>query len=180
MKKIFLLLFILNTLSSFAQKNHDDGIYATTKDEKLSENFSVEKNVITWKKVFEFKENPIPYLKQNSNLKFKDSIFGTADNLLLRCRNISFYCKNDFQINFKIETKENKYRVTVSNIVFKNAININFGGVSTDDKLILLEEAELRFKDNTIRKNNQSVINLNCIDEFLTELFTIKIIEDKW
>lgn len=163
MKKILLLILI-----SFNCYSQD-----------AAENFTVENNQIIWIKIYNLSDTEsIDNLKNNLSLKFSDPNFGTAENLELRCDDIAIYSKETFKLNFKIEKKDNRYRVIVSNIVFNNSINLNFGTVSTDEKFNTIESMELRNSDNTLRKNKQSLRNRNCLNEYLTELFKIKKSKD--
>lgn len=140
----------------------------------IAENFTVKKNIITWSKVYEFKDDPIPFLKQNLALKFDEKNSGAAQDLNLRCKSISIYARENFKFNFLIEIKDGKYKVTASNFVFSNSFNINLSGISSNETPSTIEKYELRNKDNTIRTNSQSKTNINCLNDYLSELFQIK------
>jgi hypothetical protein len=137
-------------------------------------------NAIIWTKVYKNNSSElIKDLRNNLSLKINEDSTGTANNLRLRCSNLSGYTFANFQINFQIESKESEYRIKVSNVVFNENIQINLGSVRTEGTFNTLEDFELRTTDNTLRKNGQSARNLICLNEFLTKMFTAQLL-DKW
>ena len=140
MKKILLLLLI--SFSAVAQ----DEVIGT-------QNFSVnDDKIIIWTKIFEIDSiNVLESFKQKLNIHFLNENSGYVDNLKLRCeKTISMYAEGNFKINFRIDFKENKYRVIASNIVFENNIQLNFGGVSTSKSYTNIEDYE--FSDSQFTK----------------------------
>lgn len=164
MKKIILVLFI--GFSGFAQN---------------TDNFSAEDNSLIWSRIFELKEGEdISNIKNNLKLNFKDNISGTAENQHCKCKGGSTYVKSPFSYNFKIEKKENRYKVFVSNIIFKDNLSINIGSVVNGPTTHTIEEFALKNSDNTIRKNSQNSKNLNCLDAFFTSNFSIQQQKTDW
>jgi hypothetical protein len=171
MKQILLLLIAINC---FSQNN----------EVSENQNFSVNnENLMIWTKIYEIDSvDVLSKLRQKQNLNFINENSGIAVDLKLRCKKtLSMYAEDSFKINFRIDFKENKYRIVVSNIVFNNSFQFNYAGVSTSKITSNIEEYELRNKDNQLRKNSQSLSNRICLDEFFDNLFSIKNIkEDKW
>ena len=102
MKKLLLILFV--TFNSFAQSN-----------------FKTEDATIVWQHVYETNEsdliiNQLKSAKETANLIFENRlIYGVTDfyndNKSLYTNSIHYY--------LKVEVKDDKYRVTISDIAFK-------------------------------------------------------------
>lgn len=152
----FLLLF---SISNFAQNNN---------------NFSVESKSLEWSYVFELNtgEN-ISLLKDNLTLDFKNDNFGTSKDQTISCNGLSIYSRLPFNFNFKIESKDNKYRVVVSNIIFND--NLNFGNNTTTK----IEIYALK-NSSEIKQNTQNIKNLNCLNEYFLNIFKIKSTKSNW
>lgn len=173
MKKIILLLLI--TVSCSSQKNKYNETFDENKNLVKFENFTVEDKSIVWTMVFDGDSTKvINDLKGNLKLNFTNNVRGNAKDLSLLCKNISIFGKGNFNLDFKIDFKDNKYRVTASNFVFQNTMQFNFGGVSTDVKKFNLEYFFLQKKTNTINRKLQTKTDLKCMDELLTTLFKVK------
>ncbi|MBF4484400.1 hypothetical protein [Flavobacterium sp. CSZ] len=158
MKKIHIFLLFIS-ISNFAQNNN---------------NFSLENKSIEWSYVFELKpgEN-ISLLKDNLILDFKNDNFGISKNQTISCSGISIYSRLPFNFNFRIESKDDKYRVVVSNIIFND--NLNFGNSTTTK----LEMYALK-NDSEIKQNGQNNKNLNCLNEYFLNIFKIKSPKSNW
>lgn len=184
MKKIILLL--LTAITCFSQKKQEDEIYNNADDVPVSYNYSISnQKIITWTKIYDKDDtNVFEILKGNLALIILNDSTGYANNLKLRAKGISIYANSNFSIKFKIFLKKDKYRIVVSNIVFDSKLQFDLEGIKTSNKFVTLEEMELRNRDNLFRKNNQSLRNLEAINQFLTNLFDYKQIsnalEDKW
>jgi hypothetical protein len=172
MKKILLLLLI--SFSAVAQDEVID-----------TQNFSVnDDKIIIWTKIYEIDSiNVLESFKQKLNIHFLNQNSGYVDNLKLRCKEmISIYAEGNFKVNFRIDFKEDKYRIIVSNIVFENTMQYNYGSISTSKNYSNIEDYELRTRDNLLRKNEQSISNRICLNELFESLFSVKNIkiDDKW
>lgn len=158
MKKLLLILLI--GISGFAQEEN---------------NFTAENKYLVWSKVFELKPSEdISLIKNNLKLIFRDNNFGFSKNQKCDCKGSSIYLKFPFTYNFKIETKENKYKVSVSNIIFSDNTAINMGGIISGPTTSTLEEYILKKSDGSIKTNNQNTKNLNCLNDYFTSNFTIQ------
>lgn len=96
MKKILIVLLLLLSSISFGQNN----------------NFIVEDSLIIWRKVYEDVEN-FSELKNNPRLEFKTDSSG-----FIKKTNFSNDRLSELVGEFRIECKENRYRVSVFNIRF--------------------------------------------------------------
>ena len=146
MKKILLLLLI--SFSAVAQ----DEVIGT-------QNFSVnDDKIIIWTKIFEIDSiNVLESFKQKLNIHFLNENSGYVDNLKLRCeKTISMYAEGNFKINFRIDFKENKYRVIASNIVFENNIQLTYGDPikiyeKIDSRRLVLSNSSIIYWDPKIQ-----------------------------
>jgi hypothetical protein len=162
MKKLIIILALIS-FQSHAQT-----------PEGIPDAFRLANKNIIWEVVFELKEGEtIEGLKNNLKLKFNDEGFGTAEELQLDCKGVNMWLKGNFKTNYKIETKDNRYRVTASNFIFEDTMEINFGSVRTAAKTTPLEFYELKDSNGTIRPNNQTQRDMQCLDHQLRQLFTI-------
>jgi len=173
MKKLTIVIILIAS-NTFSQK-YIDTLY----------HFKVEKNDITWQKVF---ENSLPdlqktFIKQTmTNLKF--------DSLQEIDETISFSVKDDivdfkkyggkwgttaifiqYPINYLvvIDFKENKYRVTIKSINLKSEIRY----MATDLNDYILKQGK-------IKNTNTLNTGLSYYDQHFTEKFTITTKKDDW
>lgn len=166
MKK--LLLFITLLTSSF---------YA-------QENFKIENNSIIWQKVFDnFTNLDLKQLQQNpfcANLQFNNVISGTSNYYQFPNKEgLPVFAYQDFKCFILVEEKENKYRVTISNITFKG-LEIEVFGVKNKSEEYLSFYA-LKNNGGELRKNNSITNTLNSLNNFFIETFTLKeIIKSDW
>lgn len=90
-----------------------------------STSFGVRNEKLFWENVYISNETNIPQLlKRHSKLKIdsasKNIYKGHATSLKNTCEDASPYLNNEFNFNFEIELREDKYRVTITKLVFKN------------------------------------------------------------
>jgi len=179
MKKVLFLLLI--STICFSQEN-TKYIEVFNNEKELIEfqNFSLDNNFIIWQKVFESNDKDVTgYFRKQLRLTFLNEDSGTSINNNLECKGIAFYASGNFNFKFLIEIKENKYRVSVSGINFENQLQYNVGNVSTSNSSINLESVALRDSNNTFRKNSQIKTDLECLNQYFTNLFTIQNKIDK-
>lgn len=158
MKNIYNLIFLFS-LSCFSQNTY---------------NFSVENKSLEWSYIFELKtgEN-VSLLKNNLSLDFKTDSTGISKNQNVLCNGISIYTRLPFDFNFRIESKDSRYKVVISNIIFND--NLNFGN-NTTTKI----ESYTLSNNLTIKQNNQNLKNLNCLNEYFLTNFTIQPQKSNW
>lgn len=159
MKKVLFLFLI--SISAFAQEHH----------------FTSERQIVTWQNSYETTETDILKLIDKNHPKVDvdyQKSTGSGRSLNCKCDGTSFYLDSDFNMNFEVEIKEGKYRVTVNDIVFDSEAETE----SNNDRL---EFFVLRMGQNAFHKTKQNLKNLICIDQYLTKLFTIpNSKESKW
>jgi len=158
MKKL-LLLFILATNQLYSQ-------------DKTYDNFSIQDKKIIWQKIYP--KDSITDLSKITALKFNSNTTASCYNQKLSCKGLAIYTESTFQFDILTEEKENKVRITVSNIVFDSNFQVTVGYITTSKKYVTLEEAELRTSDLKFRKNSQSQKNMNCLDNYFIDLFKPK------
>lgn len=179
MKKILLLLLICNSV--FAQNKNQT--LDENKNLVMYENFEIEDNIIVWKKVFEIENVDILNdLRENLKLKFNKDNSGSVKDLSLNCKGTSVQLAANFNLDFRVDIKEGKYRIMATNFIFESPMQFSSGMISTSRQSYNLEYFIVK-KNNTFRKNFQVKADLECMNEVLTSLFTIKPIlenDDKW
>src|SRR5690606_16076724 len=110
--------------------------------------------------------------EQIQHPKLKD---GHVSKLSFRhCPGTSMFLRSDIDFDYKIESKEDRLRVTVTNISFENTIQISYGAISTDSKSTNFEEFAIRHKNNELRDGNTHEKNYQCLEELFTNIFTPK------
>jgi len=179
MKQI--LLFLLISTFCYSQQEYNE-TYDDKKNLIKFENFTIEEKIIVWKMIFEGDSVKVmKNLKSNLKLNFTQTAIGSVKDLSLNCGSISIQLAPNFTLDFKIEFKENKYRVIATNFVFENAMNVNAGLFITSRQYNNIEYFCLKDRTGTFRKQSQMKHDLKCMDELLKNLFTSKeTTEEKW
>ena len=143
----------------------------------LAQNFTVNYDFITWAKDF---NQPIDelynYMKQNPALRDIGPNGGQLPGRRAICeqRGTAIFMRNPVSGVVTIEETQEGYRIIVDSFRFKNQIQINLGSVETDVDSEPIEAYLLKKKDRTIRKNKQALRDLNCLNQYLSKLFTPK------
>jgi len=151
MKRIVLVVVFFISLAANAQSN----------------SFLVSNNKLIWENVFISSETNIPaIIARHSRLKIVSSnatIFkGTGTDLRNTCPGTSSFMKDDISFDFEIEMSDGKYRVTVTNLVYKKA-----------DKNGKKTAAENYFiKDGGIITDATITADLTCLDKYFNKIFT--------
>lgn len=167
MKKLVMLLLI-NCIHTFAQDVNYD-------------RFTLVDKKVIWQNVYQKDSiNNISSLKKIASLVFNSESTAEVKNQKLNCPSLAMYMLSTFQFNVLIEEKDDKYRVTVSNIVFDSNMQVTVGYVTAAQKYVTLEDAEVRTSDYKFRKNNQSKTDMTCLDNFLLDYFKIKPTNNNW
>lgn len=169
MRKIILILLIaILTQSCYYQNGH-------TKYTKMPESFSIEnKTIINWEKIYVLKENEkIEDLKNNLKLKISNDFIGSISDNQCKCPGGSIFMDWNFNFNYKIDVKDNRYRVSISNIIFKNGMQYYYYGVTTTKDISTLEYFALK-NNGEFKISFQNKANLECLDRYFTKLFTIQ------
>ena len=129
-----------------------------------------------WKLVYE-DSSKISELKNNPRLKFISDSIGFI-------KKTNFENKKLHQLTgeFKIESKQGKYRVSVFNIkFFVEPIGLYSGGISMQTISEFTIEKSLIKKNGTIRESSFGYNLTETLNPHLVELFTIKKIpKSEW
>lgn len=148
MKKVLLLfIFFISFSKAFSQ-----------------DNFVALDNKLVWETVFINNEpNIAGILQKHSKFKItegKDGIYtGKAAKMSSNCDSQSKALNHEYDFDFEIEVSEGKYRVTITNIVFKGK-----GGAKAEK--FFLEKGEV--------KSTKAVeADLTCLDTYFTKLFSM-------
>ncbi|MCI2228978.1 hypothetical protein MC378_07350 [Polaribacter sp. MSW13] len=182
MKKLIVLIFLLNS------------IFSNSQDSKIEHaNFKLQDSKeLLWQKVFNIekpKDSIVSILKKTiksnsflNNLKYdKYSFSGISSFVGLSDLNgVPLAGMTDYNCFIKIEIKENKYRVTITNIKFKpSEVNL-YQNVSVN-KSYTLEELAVRHNYNQIRKNKNARKMLSTFNsDFHKYLKLFKNNQDNW
>jgi uncharacterized protein YueI len=162
MKNLFLLLILTFSIKGFSQEDPKN-IYSR---------FSAKNGTIFWENTFEADSTKaITFFREN--LKFPSEKKGVISKQKADCKSIAMYMYGNLNFTYKIEYSQNSYKVTISEIMFESTMQYNFGMISAGTSSIRMEEAELRNRDKTLRKNSQSYTNQSCLDDLFIQTFTI-------
>ena len=141
-------------------------------------NFTIVNNSLQWQVIFnkDTNTNIVDYFKKNpftSALTFTENISGISNwHQLQNKKGLPIFAYQDFKAFITIEEKEDKYRVTVTNIIFKG-VEISFGGVTNKSEDHL--EALALKNDFTIRPSKPTQNTLNALNTFFTDTFTVNV-----
>ncbi|MEN8185920.1 MAG: hypothetical protein ABFR05_02190 [Bacteroidota bacterium] len=153
------LLFLLISVIGFSQTN-----------------FKTKNQQLYWQKVYDYNDITIldAHLKSNSftsNLDITNNINSVISNPgKLKEEKLPTYAHRNFFAYIKIDLRENKYRVTISEITF-TGIGIEWvEGVSEDSNTLLDVHA---LEKNEIKKDKATTITLNNLDKFFNKTFIL-------
>lgn len=152
MRKLFVTLLFLLSVSCFAQDN----------------NFIVENEKLVWENVFISSETNIPNIVgRHSRLKIMSSdgalYRGKGIELRNTCAGTSDFLKDDYSFDFEIELRDGKYRVTITNIIFSKKTK----------KLKSTTLAENYFLENgKIKSDTVTTADLACIENYIIKVFS--------
>jgi hypothetical protein len=133
-------------------------------------NFKVEDGLINWNYVYE-DSTSVSELKNKQLLEFKTDTTGYIKKTNFNNKHLRF-----FVAEFKIESKKNKYRVSVFNIVFdSDNFTMSSGGLSLGSNPTYTIETAFLKKDGTIKKTGSFGYNITeTLNPHFVDLFTIK------
>lgn len=147
MKRIVIVVVLFINAIGFSQDN----------------NFVVEDNLIVWRKVYEDAHH-FSALKNNLRLHFVTDSTGTISKTNFAEKNME-----ELTANFRIESKEGKYRVSVFNIRFFKQI------ISREDPIQDYSmESEFLKKNEEIKKSIWGYNETELLNLHFEKLFTIK------
>lgn len=149
MKKIVSLLFLVSTFT-FAQDHH----------------FKAERKEVSWQLAYKTSETDIPGLIDKNHNKIsvnKEDNTGKGTALHCDCKDGGWYFEQSFDLLFAIELKDDKYLVTVTDVVFEGE-----GETNENNRL---ENYVLRMGQSTFHTTKKNLINLQCLDTYFTKLF---------
>lgn len=149
MKNLLLIAFCLCSYISLSQ----------------NKNFVIENGLVYWKNIY---ETPIKLetIKTNPRLDFTTDSTGVLKKGLPHKK-----YKEEIKAEFKIEKKDNKYRVSVFNIRFIDSFEITLYGVTNKSEDTSIETYLIRSKDGEIRKNKKAIEMLDLLNDYLINIF---------
>lgn len=144
-------------------------------------------NKVEWSHIFK-QDISIEAMTQHLHTSFNhlndliitdNSIQGTTDYmpLITNTEYLSAGFSQPIKINYRIDFKEGRYKVTVNNIVFKGII-ITISGVG-DQSDLYADTALIRTRDGELRKNKQAQKVFTRLHDAFIKEFTYKAPE-KW
>lgn len=151
MKKIIFLLFCVSSVT-FAQEHH----------------FKAERKEVSWQLAYQTTETNIMDLINKNHNKLsvtKDEAIGKGNNLNCDCKDGGWYFEQSFDLSFTIELKDDRYLITVTDIIFDGE-----GETNENNRL---ENYVLRIGQSTFHTTKKNLINLNCLDVYFTKIFKI-------
>lgn len=170
MKKVTLVLFLICSSSTFSQNKALDSIL----------NFKLYKNEIVWQKIFSKTDSlQIKELKEQlKSQEFTSNLIHNENNIVGRSNNYGkrlvknspYYATWGFDTYLKIEFKENRYRITAKDFLFRGPL-LNVFGVQKQQDYPLIKNI---VKRNKFKTNKNSKIVLQKLDSILDSKFTIQ------
>lgn len=133
-----------------------------------TENFSVENDFLTWKFIYN-EDLDIDQMKSNPRFSFMNDSTGIINKGSVNNKNI----KHEYTANFKVESKANKYRVTINNIRFYNETQINFGMFESNVTDYPIETPALN-KKGEIKAPKRGPSLTEIMNNHFMELFKMK------
>lgn len=155
---LFVIFFLLANLSYTQHKN-----------------FVLENGIIYWKNIYKDSAK-ISELRNKPLLEFITDSTG-----FIKRTNFNDKKLNDLKAEFKIESKQNKYRVSVYNIrFFDTPVSLYIGNISTQSDTEFTIEKSILKEDGSVRK--YAGYNLTAtLNPYFVDLFTIEMTEtDNW
>lgn len=165
MKKLLLLLLFL-PFTNYSQHN-----------------FTVKNNQLVWQKVY---ENPVKkntFFTQLANIKETNllentaiGISGTTDWYVFKIQKPPYWASFPISYFVNIEFKENKYRVTISNVAFDGPEIITYGVKQKMDYKLNLGALD----NGKLIQKKKVLSTLNQLNTHFTEKYTAKEITEDW
>ena len=149
MKKIAFLLSLVSTFA-FGQEH----------------NFKAERKEVSWQLAYKTAETDILGLIDKNHTKIsvnKEDNTGRGLALNCDCTDGGWYFEQSFILLFTIELKDDKYLVTITDVVFDGE-----GETNANNRL---ENYVLRMGQSTFHTTKKNLINLQCLDKYFTKLF---------
>ncbi len=159
MKRIFLVMLFLVSVGATAQSN----------------SFLTSGGKLVWENVFITGEANIPGLiSRHVKLKITSSgqnLFkGRGEDIRNTCPGTSVFMKDDFSFDFEIEVSDGKYRVSVTNIVFKKGKGSKVKATAAESYFI---------KDGQLQNTGTLPADLNCMDVYFNRIFNIAMYKNR-
>jgi hypothetical protein len=136
------------------------------------DNFYTENSKIIWQKVFD-DSLKINNLKRNLTLEFKDGLTGNIKNFRVSGKDLPLVFRSELIASFIIEDREDRYRVTVSNI---RVIDRGLYDTSRFEREDAIEDYYLRrgeFYPDRGWTGKGWVAGRSAMNNFFTDLFNL-------
>ena len=193
MKKTIILTFLLLTYT-FCLAQYDDDGEVQLKEKKANSqskeelNFKLEDDKkVTWQKIYDYNANKDSlvkilqfYLKNNLFTRLLEK---SDDGFIGQSAKVKLSIAKDkpmaspFSAFIKIDVKDNKYRVYVTDLIFEGAeVGVISGGISISSATSnSFGYYVVNNKKNDFKKSRTAMNLLNSLNDDLTSYFTIKI-----
>jgi hypothetical protein len=174
MKNLITLLLLSISINIYSQNSKTE-----YKNFKLQED-----KTLIWQKVFEFDASRDSIVKLLKSFKSSNSFINKLDYNNYSFSGTSNYSKisdmngmplgvqTEFNCFIKIDVKEQKHRITISDLKFK-PISIDFGGIDMNTSFSI-EDMAVRNNYHEIRRNNTARKVLTNLNSDLLNLLTLK------
>ena len=183
---IAISIFLISIISSFSQNENPKHL-----------NFILDENKkVTWQKIYETKaskDSLISILKTNfksnfftSDLSFSNDRFSgkSAKVKLSSTKGVAMGAYTPYLVFVNIDIKDNRYRVSVKDIIFESMeTGISSGGLTISSTTPLtIEDFAVRNNKHEFRKNKTASSLLTILNKDLDSYFIIKTksIKDDW
>ena len=134
-----------------------------------NKNFVIENGMVIWKCIYE-DSTSVSKLRNNLLLEFKTDSTGIIKKTNFNDKNLK-----KLIAEFKIESKENKYRVSVFNVrFFVEPINLYGGSMSMQTISEYTIEESLIKKNGSIRKSSLGYNLTETLNPHFVKLFTMR------
>lgn len=165
MKESILILFLILNLNLVHSQS------------EISPNFKIENNEILWQKVIDFKEGKKEYFSKLNLKEFfnqlewnETSIAGKTNKKDLKIKS-PYWASFPFECFVKIEFKENRCRITFSNITFDGP-EIQVSGVKHKYDYKLSKEGQ---KKGEIKNTKKVLKVIKVLNDFFEGIITNKV-----
>lgn len=148
-------------------------------------NFKVENGQIVWQKIYHtsLSEDQIKKAIQADPIlnPMAADLSGTSNPVKVDCnKSLPIYMDGQVQYFGRIEVKEGRYRITVSNINIIPSMTISFMGARSGENPTPLETYQIRTRDQQLKNNSLATNTIGCLDAYFWKTFAFRLPEDDW
>jgi hypothetical protein len=148
-----IITFLLFSICCFAQKN-----------------FVINNNTLYWEKVVANDSFNLYNFDKNLKLEYKSEDSGILKEGRCNCKKSSFFMKNDFNADFRIDRKEGKLKIVIYNFKFENEVIVNANGAAIQPTHTTLEQMTLKKSGGEFLNSKINKLNLECLNNYLENI----------